>query len=415
MIPDIPRDMAEVVQIDSLGSQGDGVTAEGLFVPRCLPGERVEVRSSGHRAELISVLTRAEERKSPVCPHFGQCGGCSLQHASDALVRDWKRDQIRQALAARGIDQVEIRETITCPPNSRRRAVFSGRRTKKERLIGFHAAGTHDLVPISACPVVTPRLIGCLPALQELVGAGGSRKKELRFTVLDTETGCDVSVMDGKPLEGALYGNLVAIAATADLARLSWDGEPVVTRRVPTLSMGRAQVAAPPGAFVQATAAGEHALVSHVVKTLEAAKSVADLFGGIGTFTFPLAESTKVRAVESSREAVAALDQAWRNTEGLKEVVTETRDLFRRPLLARELSAFDGVVFDPPRQGARAQCEELAQSGVARISAVSCNPATFARDARILLDGGYTLDWLQPVDQFRWTAHVELVAQFSRS
>ncbi len=408
--------------IEALGAQGDGVTAEGVFVPFALPGERVRYVPSGHqashRARLEAVLSRAPGRAEPPCPHFGRCGGCALQHASDELVAEWKRDLVRRALASRGIEGVEIRPTVTSPPGSRRRATFAARRTRKGTLVGFHAAGSDEIVPIATCPVSEPALVAALPILAELAEIGASRKGTLRLTVTASERGLDVAAEGGKPVEGPLYGQLVAVAATRDLARLSWEGEALVTRRQPVQRMGSAWVAPPPGGFLQATAHGEAALVAAMREaaggTAAGPTRIADLFAGSGTFALPLAEGAEVFAADADPGALAALDAGRRGAEGLRRIETERRDLWHRPLLARELDGFGAVVFDPPRAGARGQAEQLARSTVPLVGAVSCNPATIARDARTLIDGGYRLDWVLPVDQFRWSPHVELAAAFSR-
>src|SRR5690625_1183445 len=391
--------------IDSLGAQGDGVTAEGLFVPFTLPGERVRILPSGHRGRLESVLSPAPERVRPICPHFESCGGCALRHASEQMVADWKSELIRKALASRGIEGVEIRPIATSPPRSRRRATFGARRTRKGAIIGFHAPGSDELVPISSCELVEPALLEALPILIELTETGASRKATMRFAVTTSERGLDVAAEGGKKIEGPLYGQLVAIAATRDLARLSWEGEVLVTRRQPIQRMGRAWVAPPPGGFLQATNAGEAALVEAVRKAVGEAGQVADLFAGSGTFALPLAENAEILAADADGAALDALDKGWREAEGLKRVTIERRNLLSRPFLAHELSRFEAVIFDPPRAGARAQAEQIALSTVPKVAAVSCNPATFARDARALIDGGYRLDWVLPVDQFRWSAH----------
>lgn len=400
--------------IETLGAQGDGVTADGVFVPFALPGERVRITPTGHRATVERQLSEAAERRAAPCAHFGQCGGCVLQHASDELVANWKRDLLVRALAARGFDGIDIRPLVTVPAGSRRRVTLTGRRSKKGAIVGFHAASSDQIVAISDCVVAVPEILDIRSKLEELVINGASRKGELRLTVTISEAGLDVSVTGGKPVEGPMYGQLVAVAATSDMARLCWNGEEVVTRRPPEQVIGRARVVPPPGGFLQPTREGADALTDAMREAVGAAKTIADLFAGSGTFTLPLAEQADVWAVEGEADAVAALDAGWRMATGLRRVRTEVRDLFHRPLLARECEKLEAIVFDPPRQGARAQVEQLALSDVPRIGAVSCNPATFARDARVLVDGGYRLDWVLPVDQFRWSHHVELAAQFTR-
>ena len=407
--------MKDRFQIESLGAQGDGVTGDGLFIAGTLPGEVVRANPQGHRAELVEILEPSADRVHPVCAHFGACGGCALQHASDGLLAGWKRDLVFRALEQRGITGVEVRPVITSPPGSRRRITLTGRRTKKGTVLGFHAAGSDAIVPISECPVAVSSLTSKLRGLAELIQVGASRKGEMRLTVTASEAGLDVAAEGGKPVEGGLYGQLVAIAATKDLAQLSWNGDVVVTRRPPVQHLGPIRVVPPAGGFLQATKEGEDVLIAQVLQAVRVSGKIADLFAGSGTFTLPLAAQSEVHAFEAEESALQALDEAWRHATGLRHVQTETRDLFHRPLLAREMGGFDAVVIDPPRQGARSQCEELAKSDVPVIASVSCNPATFARDTRTLIDGGYRLDWVQPVDQFRWSPHVELAARLSRT
>lgn len=407
--------MTDVVDIESLGAQGDGVAEGGaLYVPYTLPGERVRVVRHGDRARAEAILTASAERIKPVCPHFGACGGCALQHASERFTAAWKHDLIAATLAARGISDTIVRPTFTSAPGSRRRITVAGRRNRKGMLIGFHAPGANDIVPIESCAVAEPLLIAALPRLEELVGLAASRKGEARLTLTLTNGGIDVAVTDAKPVTGPAQALLAGVAARAGIARLGWNGEAVATMRTPSVTMGRARVVPPPGGFLQPTRDGEAALVAAVSEAVAGAGRIADLFCGSGTFTLPLAEQAEVHAVDGVAEALAALDAAWRATPGLKLVRCERRDLAHRPLLPAELKSVEAVVIDPPRAGARNQAEQLARSRVPRVAAVSCNPATFARDARILIDGGYRLEWVQPIDQFRWSPHLELVAAFRR-
>lgn len=406
------------VRIERLGREGDGL-AGAVRVPFALPGELWEL------GEAPRLIEAAPERVVPPCPHFGACGGCALQHAEAGWLSRWKADVVVRALAAQGIE-AEVRPTISSPVASRRRAVFAGRRTKKTVVVGFHGRRSDQFVAVPDCLVVRREIIAGLPALQALTRVAASRSSEVRLGVTTGPVGLDVAVEGGRPLDtgpgssgaglggAGLGGEIAAVAESFDLARVCWDGEPVAMRRAPWLPMGKARVVPPPGAFLQATAEGEAALVSAVGQIVGDAARVLDLFAGCGTFALPLAERAQVVAVEGEAAMLAALAQAARGAPGLRPVRTATRDLFRRPLLPAELAAADAVVIDPPRAGAEAQARELAASRVARIAAVSCNPASFARDARILIAGGYRLDWVQPVDQFLWTGHVELVAAFTR-
>lgn len=397
----------ETVLIERLGREGDGL-AGGHAVPLALPGERWDLAAEPPRR-----LTDAAARVPPPCPHFGVCGGCALQHAADAYVAEWKRETIVRALAARGL-ATEVLPTATSPARSRRRAVLAGERTRKGTRLGFHARRSDALVAVPGCIVLRPGIVAALPTLSGLVGLAASRSSTVRLTVTAGPAGLDVDVAGGRPLDAALATEAAARATEADFARLSWDGEAVATRRPPFHAMGPARVVPPPGAFLQATAEGEAALVAAVDAATAGARRVADLFCGIGTFSLPLAARSDVLAVEGAAPMVAALTAAARGTPGLRRVVAAARDLFRRPLLARELAGLDAVVIDPPRAGAEAQSRELAASEVPVVAAVSCDPATFARDARILVDGGYRLERVLPVDQFRWSGHVELAAVFRR-
>jgi 23S rRNA (uracil1939-C5)-methyltransferase len=395
------------ILIERLGRDGDGL-ADGRAVPFALHGEAWDVAADPPRR-----LSDAPERVPPPCPQFGTCGGCALQHASDAFVADWKRDTIVRALAARGL-ATEVRPTLTSPARSRRRAVLAGRRTRSGTLIGFHARRSETVVPFAGCLVLRPAILKATPTLSALVALAASRSSTVRLTVTEGPAGLDVDVAGGHPLDAARRGEAAAVAASGDLARLSWDGEPVATLRPPFQQMGAARVVPPPAAFLQATAEGEAALVAAALAATAGARRVADLFCGCGTFTLPLAARSEVLAVEGAPGMVAALASGWRGAHGLRRVVAAARDLFRRPLLSHELAGLDAVVIDPPRAGAEAQSRALAASTVPRVAGLACDPATFARDARILVDGGYTLEWVQPVDQFRWSGHVELAALFSR-
>jgi 23S rRNA (uracil1939-C5)-methyltransferase len=407
-----------IVTIERLGHLGHGIAPQPgsspVYVPGTLPGETVEGTLDGDRLTDPKIITPSPNRVKPPCRHARACGGCQLQHASDIFVAGWKQEVAANALSGQGLT-AEFLPLVTSPPNSRRRATLSARRTKSGVLIGFHARASDTIAEIPDCQLLHPGILAAFPGLQALVMAGGSRTTELALQVTLTKGGLDVVVTGGKPLDSALRMDLARLVEAHGFSRLTWDNETVALRDRPALTMGRATVVPPPGAFLQATAEGEAALLTAVKQALGMQKRVVDLFSGVGTFTLPLAETMEVHAVEGDAAMTKALDLAARNTPNLHRISVETRDLFRRPLEPDELNTFSAAVIDPPRAGAEAQTATLAASKIPVIAAVSCNPVTFARDVKVLTNAGYRLDWLQVVDQFRWSTHVELVARLSRA
>ena len=406
-----------IVTIDRLGHLGHGIArmpdSGPIYVPGTLPGEVVEGTLDGDILLDPKIVTPSASRVKPPCRHARACGGCQLQHASGAFVAQWKQQVVETALAGQGL-AADFLPLVTSPARSRRRATLSARRTKSGVLIGFHARASDTIAEIPDCQLLHPGILAAIPGLQALVQLGGSRTTELSLLITLTRGGPDVVVTGGKPLDAALRLDLARLVETHGFSRLTWDGETVALRDRPALTMGTATVIPPAGAFLQATAEGEAALLTAVKQALGPQKRVVDLFSGVGTFTLPLAETMEVHAVEGDPAMTKALDLAARTTPNLHRTSTETRDLFRRPLEPDELLTFTGAVIDPPRAGAEAQTDRLAQSKIPVIAAVSCNPVTFARDARTLTAAGYRLDWVQVVDQFRWSTHVELVARLSR-
>ena len=403
------------VTIERLGHQGDGIADGPVYVSRTLPGEVIDGDVYEGRIVSPRIVTPSPNRVAPPCAHYKGCGGCALQHASVAFVAEWKIDVVRRALEARGVP-APIRQLHTSPPQSRRRATFSGRRTMKGATIGFHGTASDQIREVPNCLLVRPALREVLPKLEPLVAQGASRKGEIKLTLTETETGLDLAVNGGKELTLELRQSLIGISHAAGIVRLSWDGDVVAAERAPVLTFGSAPVTPPPGAFLQATREGEAALLALVREALDSADGpIIDLFSGVGTFALPLAAERDVHAVESVGEMLAALDHGWRHGTGLHKVTTEPRDLFRRPMLSDELARFSGAVIDPPRAGAETQTIELAKAGPNHIAFVSCNPVTFARDAEVLTVAGYELRWLDVVDQFRWSPHIELAAQFVRA
>jgi 23S rRNA (uracil1939-C5)-methyltransferase len=412
--------VVERLTVARLGNRGDGI-ADGpdgaIYVPGALPGEIVEVEKvAGHpdRRQLLQVETPSPERIAPICPHFGICGGCAVQHLDTARYRAWKRGLVVEALRQAGLD-APVAELVDAHGTGRRRAVFHARRGSHDVLeVGFSAARTHRVVAIDRCPILTPDLDGAIDTAWAIAEALDPAGKQLDIAVTATDAGLDVDVRGSGPLTPTLITALARVAAKHNLARLTRHGELIAQARPPTLCVGKATVSLPPAAFLQATAEGEAVLARLVLAASAGAAKVADLFAGVGPFALRLAERARVTAVDDDEEALAALKRAAAATAGLKPVDVERRDLFRRPLLAAELKKLDAVVFDPPRQGADMQARELAVSNVPCIVAVSCNPGTFARDMRELGRGGYRLGEVIPVDQFRYAAHVEIVARLEK-
>jgi 23S rRNA (uracil1939-C5)-methyltransferase len=424
----------ETVTITDIAHKGDGVAVyeteagvKRLFVGGALPGETVRVSISGEgvneRGRIEEILYANPDRVEPACPVYERCGGCSLQHWGEHAYLAWKRHQILEAFLDRGLE-VEVADCIASGPASRRRAVIAVQRRTGAPVAGFRERLSHTVVEADGCLVVAPRVRASLPKLVKLSHLLDFGSKGAIFTVLDTETGLDVSVAEAE-LPPERRQQAITMALDLGLARFSVGREIVVEAHPPVIRFGDVAVMPPPGAFIQAVASAEEAMARLVEEAVAGALArrpkrakgparVADLFAGCGTFALRLARNVVVHAVESERIALDALAFAARHTHGLKPVSVEARDLYRRPLMAKELSAFDAVVIDPPRDGAAPQFKELAKSEVGTIVAVSCNPATLARDARYLVDAGWTMGEVTPIDQFLWTHHVEAVVVFRR-
>ncbi|WP_243613475.1 class I SAM-dependent RNA methyltransferase [Shimia aestuarii] len=399
--------------IERVGHQGDGIAAGPVFAFQTLPGEKVSGDLQGNRLEGVKIVEPSAERVRPPCRHFKSCGGCQMQHASDDFVASWKPEIVETALRAHGLE-TNILPIKTSPAHSRRRVVLSARRTKKGATSGFHQRSSDVIVEVPDCQLIPEKLLPAVEAAKRLTMVGASRKAELSVTATLSAAGIDIAVTGGKPLDGPLHTLLAQEAERSDLARLSWGDDVVVTRHPPVQKFGNADVVPPFGAFLQATLEGEAALVEAVRDAIgNEGKRGIDLFAGCGTFTLPLASSFEMHAVEGEAQMLHSLDQGWRQALEMKRVTTEARDLFRNPILAEDLR-YDFAVIDPPRAGAEAQVRELAKTDLRTIAFVSCNPVTFARDAEILSKAGYALEWIQVVDQFRWSTHVELAAKFVR-
>ncbi|MGJ5199403.1 class I SAM-dependent RNA methyltransferase [Bradyrhizobium sp. HKCCYLRH1030] len=411
--------MVERLVIDHVGHRGDGVSlssGEALYVPYTLAGETVEAAVvPGHpdRRKLLAVEAASSERIAPFCAHFGVCGGCAIQHWMPGPYQQWKRNIVVETLRAAKVD-CDVADLIDAHGTGRRRATFHARMGTHDVLrVGFSAANSHDIVPIDRCPILDPALDGALEAAWALAEALKPTGKPLDIQATATSNGLDIDIRGSGPLPPPRIAALSRLAEQHRLARLTRHGELVLMRNAPVVTMGTAQVTLPPGSFLQATVQGEETLAQLVLARIGKAKHVADLFCGVGPFALRLATRARVTAMDNDAGAIAALQKAS-GTPGLKPIKAEARDLFRRPLMPQELRDIDAVVFDPPRQGAQAQARQLAASKVPVIVAVSCNVTTCARDMRMLIDGGYKLETVVPVDQFRHTPHVELVARLVR-
>jgi 23S rRNA (uracil1939-C5)-methyltransferase len=401
--------------IDKLGTRGEGV-AQGqdglIFVPYALAGETIVADVDGSRGTLVEVLTPSPHRIAPFCRYFSRCGGCAVQTlAADSYAR-WKRDLVTSALRRAGLTN-EVSDLADAHGAGRRRATFHARFAWGRPTTGFMQARAHEIVEIQACPVLAASMDGALPAARAIAQAFAASGKPLDILVTATASGLDVDLKGHGALGEAETQALVRLGLAHDLARLSNHGTIVVSRRTPMLVMGKAMVAPPPGVFLQATEAGEEALVARVCAHVARVRRIADLFSGVGTFALRMAEFAKVDAFDLDEAALKALAKAAR-VEGLRQVAVSPRDLFRRPLDPLEVERYDAIVFDPPRAGAEKQALALGTSKVPLVVAVSCNPQTFARDAAILCAGGYEMTRVEPVDQFRHTPHVEIVAGFRR-
>lgn len=404
------------VDIMAIGRRGEGV-AEGprgpIYLPFTLPGERVRVALEGKRGRLLELLEPSPDRTEPPCHHFGRCGGCALQHWQDGAYREWKRGLVETALRHRHVEAA-VKAPIDAHGAGRRRVTLHVLFAGGGVLAGFMEGRSHRLLDLDHCPILAPELADAPAIARDLGAAVRGHAKGFDILITASETGLDCDLRGRIPDHPDIQMDLSAAAEQRDLARVTINGHLGIERRAPMLRAGDAHITLPPGAFLQATAAGEETLARLVTAGIGEAPRIADLFCGVGPFTLLLAEAAQVLAVDSNQPALKALDRAARATSGLKPVTTEPRDLFRNPLTARELDRYDAVIFDPPRAGAEAQARELAQSKVPAVIAISCDPATLARDLAILVSGGYRIKTVTPVDQFKYAAHVEVVAILRR-
>jgi 23S rRNA (uracil1939-C5)-methyltransferase len=408
--------VAETVSIVALGHGGDGIAETGkgrLYVPFTLPGETAEIERAGTHGRVLRLVAESPNRVAPLCRHFGACGGCALQHMERGAYLAWKQTIVANAFEKRGI-AADVEPVVPSKTRSRRRAVFSAVRAASGIVLGFHRRAANEIIGIEECPVLVPAIADRLSTLRMIGELTVKPGRQTRMIVVAADNGLDIAVEGAGRIGRAGLEALGRLAADEALARLTVDGNQIFLNRQPELVEAGLAVLPVPGGFLQAVAPAETALAAAVLDHVGDAAPVADLFAGIGTFALRLARRVPVTAVEGSRELVAAIEAAAHRTSGLKPVTPRKRDLFRNPLAPAELDAFGAVVFDPPATGAKAQVEAIAASRVPKVAAVSCNPATLARDARILIDGGYRLARVVPVDQFLFSAEIEVVATFAR-
>jgi len=415
----MPRGMIETQEylIEGLNARAEGlVRVPRVFViPGALPGERIAAELEGERGRLLDIVEPSAERVKPICGYFGACGGCAAQHMSGRLYASWKRQVLVDALTRAGV-AAEVGPLVDAHGEGRRRATFHARYAEPGSVgvLGFMRARTHDIIAIETCPVLAPGMAPALAAARRITHNLRGLAKPLDIIITATLTGLDVDIRGPGPLDAPFVKKLVETAERCDLARLSNHGAVLIERRAPEVAMGLARVCPPPGGFLQATVAGEAALAALALAGAKRARRVADLFAGSGAIALRMAEFCNVSAFDIEGPALAALARAAGQTASLRAVAVTARDLFHRPLSAAELNVFDAVCFDPPRVGAQAQARELAASLVPAVVAISCNAASFARDARILIEGGYRLEEIVPIDQFRYSPHLETVTVFRR-
>ncbi|MFZ5616637.1 MAG: class I SAM-dependent RNA methyltransferase [Pseudomonadota bacterium] len=408
------------MRIEEIGAGGDGVAiidGARVFVPLTAPGDIAEIDIRGERGTLVALAGRSPYRAEPPCRHYGRCGGCSLQHVAHDFYHEWKRNRVVSALAREGFGGTQVKAMIQTPTASRRRAAFAVKKLQGRILLGFNARRSTDIVDIEDCLVLDPGLKVRLPALRALSSEIAAPSFDLSVTLCDN--GLDIVVMgSAEAPRGAFLAGVINAAKAAGAARLSLNDEILALFAPPVVSFDGVCVIPPPGGFLQASREEEDTLIALVKEAAAGARKIADLFSGCGTFALPLAKTATVCAADADGASIDALVDAAANAQragiGINPVKAEKRDLFERPLTAKELKVFDAVVFDPPRAGAAAQAVEIAKSDVPLVIGVSCNPGTFARDAAILAQGGYTLSHVVPVDQFVYSPHVELVGVFNR-
>jgi len=416
------------LEITELGASGDGIGfLEGnqYYVPFTMPGDHVQIenpekRGNGFLATLVNILTPSSNRSTPKCRHFGTCGGCSLQHIGDAELADWKQARVESTLQKAGIVNTLVNPTITSPENSRRRVEFVAAKRKKGVMIGYHLRRSKQIFDVGECPLIKQQILALVKPLRAMLPTVMPRNSKARLTITDTTNGLDLLITANFSIDLEAREILANFAQTNKLCRICWYDEEeklleqVSAIRPAEIAIGSKQGLIPPGGFLQATLEGQEALIRLALEALPSGAKILDLFSGCGSFSLPAAHQAKaVRAIEGDEELIFALQNAA--NKYMLPITTETRDLFRNPLIPDELNKFDAIIIDPPRAGATAQVEEIASCNVQHVVFISCNPVSYARDVKLLTDNGYELKEVTPIDQFRWSSHVELFSVLEKT
>ncbi|NOZ67430.1 MAG: class I SAM-dependent RNA methyltransferase [Alphaproteobacteria bacterium] len=407
------------VNISHIGAKGDGIADGPLFVPFSVDGDDLEVKVNGKQGRIKHIHKASPHRVAPLCKHFGRCGGCALQHVSEDHYKNWKQQKVITELGHRGFDDISLLPLEVSPLASRRRARLTA---IGGRAVGFAERGSHNIIDITECPVMAPEIVRFIGPLRVFLKGQLAARQKMAIQINLADNGLDIILESSGEPDLDLRMDIAAFAEGQDVARICWrdtklkkpSPEILCERRKPHVSFAEHQVFLPPGSFLQATKAGEDVLMDFVAKAVEGADKIVDIFAGCGTFTVGLIGRHAVHAVEGDQHMTMALQQSSHQMGKIRNLTTEVRDLFLRPLLPHELNKFDAVIIDPPRAGARDQIQEIALSEVANLVMVSCNPATFARDARTLVDAGFIMGDILPVDQFLYSSHLEIVSTFRR-
>jgi len=414
------------VTIDHIGAGGDGVAyhaGEAVYTPFAVEGDEVEIKLSGKKGRITHIHSASPDRTAPICKHFGRCGGCSLQHVTAEYYTRWKQQQVRIAMSHRGFEDANILPVEISPKGSRRRATFAVMgQGQGNAVIGFSERASHMTINILECPVMEPKIVAFLAPLRKFLGGQLKKRQKMKVQINLADNGLDVILETAGEPDLDLRMDIAAFAEMQDIARICWldtklkkpSHEILCERRKPSVTFAGRQVFPPPGAFLQATRQGEAALSHYMKEALKDVGKVADIFAGCGTFTMALIGDHAVHAVDGNLKMVTALKNSAHQMGKIRALTTEVRDLFLRPLLPHELKKYDGLVLDPPRAGAKDQVEEIINASVESLVMISCNPATFARDARALVDAGFIMGDILPVDQFLYSPHIEVIAEFKR-